>query len=339
MIERPESLSIRTDRALTVSTDTLSDVLGAIRLSGAVLFDVQGSAPWVAEAPPVTQVAALVMPDVEHAIEYHVMVDGDAWASLIGEPDGPVRLTAGSVILFPHGDAHVLASAPGMRAEPDTSFLERFRERGGPVTIRKGGGSEVRFICGLIGFDIKPFNPLLNALPRMIHIRDGYSARGGWLRHLISATADESKRERIGRRSTLSRLSELLFIEAIRSHLEFMPADARGWLAALEDHRIQTALLALHRYPERRWTLHQLAREAGVSRTLLTKLFTERLGVAPMTYLTNWRMSVAANMLTERETTISRVASQVGYGSEASFSKAFKRATGMTPGSWRSRNR
>lgn len=320
-----------------MSDDILSDVLQTVRLSGAIFFDVVASSPWVAEAPPAATVASRVMPHVQHLMEYHVVTSGSGWATLIDAPDEPVRLAAGSIIMFPRGERHTLSSAPGMRAEPNIAIFDQPAELSPPYYVQQfgGGPEETRMICGFIGCDVLPFNPVFQTLPRMIHVPDGYTRGGGWLGSLIAAIMKEKSKDRVGAQSILGRLSELLFIEVVRCYAESLPAGASGWLAALSDPRMARAIQLLHREPARPWTLDELTRRAGASRTVLVKRFTEQLGVAPMTYLTNWRMQLAARLLADGGG-ISRIATEVGYESEAAFSRAFKRCTGVSPGAWRS---
>ncbi len=325
-----------------MAADILSEVLKEVHLSGALFFDVEGCAPWVAEAPPSSELKALVMPHAQHMINYHVVANGVCWARLLDSADEPVRLTAGSVIVFPQGQPHVLSSEPGLRSPFDPAIFDAPQPEGlEPVMLsRNGDGPEtVRLICGFLGCDVLPFNPLLDALPGMLVITDGYSERGGWLASLIRAAAAEGKEHRDGGRNVLSRLSELIFIEAVRIYAERLPPDARGWLAALRIPHVARAISLLHDAPARAWTLSSLARGSGVSRTVLASTFREALGVPPMTYLTSWRMQVAAGLLSDTNSPVYTIAEAVGYESEASFSRAFRRATGKSPGIWRSERR
>lgn len=324
-----------------MNSDILSDVLKTVRLSGAIFFDVAASNPWVAEAPPAASIASKVMPGSQHVMEYHVVTSGSGWATLLDSDEDPVPLAPGSVIMFPQGDRHVLSSERRMRGEPDVAILDRLKDESPPFYLEKfgSGPEQTRLICGFIGCDTLPFNPLLHNLPRMVHIPDGYTRGDGWLKELIKSIMNESQKQRLGAQSVLSKLSELLFIEVVRCYMESLPDGATGWLAALADPRMGSAIRMLHEHPDRAWTLEELAKRAGMSRTLLVNRFTEHLGVAPMTYLINWRMQLAARMLTDRRMTLSRIASAVGYDSEAAFSRAFKRCTSLSPGLWRTRNR
>lgn len=321
-----------------MGTDILTDVLRAVRMSGAIFFDVHASTPWVAQAPPSRDIAALVMPGAQHVIEYHVLVSGSCWASLLESEDDPIQLASGSVLIFPHGDEHVLSSEPHMRATPRFDIF-------GPASADnplpfyfdpgEGGPQGAQIICGFLGCDARPFNPLVESLPRMLHVADGTQAEDGWLGALIAATLRESQARRIGGGGVLTKLSELIFIEAVRRYAESQPDGARSWLAGIGDPQIGRAIRALHGDPRRTWTLADLAREAGTSRTALADRFAEHVGMPPMTYLTAWRMQIAATLLASGPHALAQVADKVGYDSEAAFSRAFKRSTGMAPSEWR----
>lgn len=326
-----------------MSTDTLSDVLRAVRLSGAVFFDVQAGAPWVAEAPPARDVAPFIMPGAEHVIEYHLVLSGSCYAGLLGEPALP--LSAGDLIIFPQGDAHVLSSAPGMRAKPD---LDDFRRPAGgrlPIAIEQGGsGERAEVVCGFLGCDTRPFNPLLATLPRVLLVRHEQLARQpssplSSLPALIRLGVAESKGRRSGSECVLARLSELLFVEAIRLHVESLPSEQRGWLAGLRDEHVGRALGALHGQPARAWNIDELAREAGLSRSLMMERFVRFVGMPPMQYLAQWRMQLAAERLRNTREGLAEIAERVGYGSESAFSRAFKRLVGVAPATFRQAGR
>jgi len=321
-----------------VSTDTLSAVLRAVRLTGAVFFSIDASAPWVAETPPAKIVGPSILPGVEHVIEYHVVASGACWGGLIGEP--PVRLSAGDILVFPQGDAHVMSSEPGMRGEPDLDIHRPPVGRALPITINlPGGGSEhTQLICGFIGCDDGPFNPLLANLPRVLHV-PGAALLQGTLEHLVKLALSESLAGKPGSECVLARLSELMFIEVVRHHVAAMAPEKTGWLAGLRDQLVGRALGKLHDRPAHDWSLDELAREIGVSRSVLAERFAHFVGIPPMQYLAEWRMQLAAGMLAEGTANLSEIAARVGYGSEAALSRAFKRLVGVPPAAWRERRR
>jgi AraC-like DNA-binding protein len=205
------------------------------------------------------------------------------------------------------------------------------------VDVAKQTGELTHIVCGFLGCDVRPFNPLVATLPRVLHVRDRAGATRGWLNQFVHVAVAESRDRRPGGQSILSRLSELMFVEAVRRHLESLPAHETGWLAGIRDEAVGRALVALHRQPKLPWSLDDLAREAGVSRSVLADRFAVLVGRPPMQYLTHWRMQLAAGMLA-RGAKVTSVALDVGYESEAAFSRAFKKITGCTPGTWRGRD-
>ncbi len=317
-----------------MTADVLSDVLRAVHLTGVVFFDFELRAPWVAEAPPSRDIAARVVPGAQRVIEYHWIAKGTCWGHAVG--DEPFRLGEGDLIVFPQGDAHVLSSAPGMRASPDLAMFARpstplpmFYELGA------GGSDPSRVVCCFMGCDERPYNPLLAALPRVIHLpASGPESAIAWLGALLSAAARESRGQRPGSENVLARLSELLFVETIRRYLEALPPARDGWLAGLRDPVISRALGALHGAPAESWSVDRLAREVGLSRSLLAERFTAMVGQPPMQYLALWRMQLASLRLLEGQS-VAAVADAVGYRSEAAFSRAFKKLVGEAPGTWR----
>jgi AraC-like DNA-binding protein len=309
--------------------DVLSDVLDAVRLQGAVFFTVEASAPWVALSPAAREVARL-MPGADHIMEFHLLVEGECWASLVdGEPE---LARAGDLLIYPHGDAHAFRSAPGLALPPP--FVAPEEPRSLPIMLRFGNGpADARFICGYLGCDARPFNPLLDALPRMMRVpaKDGGDPVGEFMR----IAAVETERARWGSGALRARLAEMLFVAAIRRHLDGLPEGAVGWLGGLRDPHVGRALGLLHARPAHPWTLEALAREVGLSRTVLHERFGALVGKPPMQYLALWRMQVAASRLARGNEKIAAIALQVGYESEAAFNRAFKRLVGMPPAAWR----
>jgi AraC-like DNA-binding protein len=320
-----------------MGADALSDLLRAVRLTGAVFFNVEVSSPWVAEAPPAKILAPLIMPGAQHLIEYHVMTSGRCWGGVVGTD--AIELQAGDVVVFPHGDAHVLSSAPGMRAEPN---MDLYRDPGSnqlPFFVKDGGGGEAaHLVCGFLGCDAYPFNPLLDALPRMLCAREMSADSGSSLGHLARLALVEATDKRAGGEGVLACLSELMFIEVIRRYLESLPPEQTGWLAGLRDRFVGRALSLLHARPGHAWTLDELSREVGLSRSALAERFTHFVGRPPMQYLARWRIQIATGLLSNGER-IAGVAERVGYESQAAFSRAFKKAVGISPAAWRGQAR
>lgn len=314
--------------------DTLSDVLRAVRLSGAVFFAVDASSPWVADTPPSQAVAPFVMPGAEHVIEYHVITSGTCWAGLANEP--AIQLQAGDVIVFPQGDAHILSSAPGMRGTPDLEAFRALEQARLPLSLSiNGGGPErTQMICGFLACDARPFNPLLSTLPRVLHLRAAADT-STVLRRLVELAVTESATARAGSDCALSRLSELLFVEVVRRYVEELPAEQVGWFAALRDEHVGRALQRLHERPTHAWSLEELAKQAGLSRSTLAERFMHFVGVPPIQYLAQWRIQLAASLLRSSKAGLAEIADRVGYGSEAALSRAFKRQVGVAPAAYR----
>jgi AraC-like DNA-binding protein len=313
--------------------DTLSEVLRAVRLTGAVFFAVDASTPWVAETPSGKDVGPFIMPGVEHVIEYHVVTSGTCWGGIVGEE--PIKLEAGDIIVFPQGDSHVMSSGPGMRGMPDFESFRSLNQGTLPLSMSlRGGGSErTQLVCGFMGCDARPFNPLLDTLPRVMHLRaEGNDTA---LRMLVELALTESRQPRAGGDVVMSRLSELLFVEVVRRYVAQLPPEGVGWFAGLRDSNIGKALQRLHRAPARDWSLEDLAKECGVSRSVLAERFSELVGVPPMQYLAKWRIQLAASLLRGSKDSLAAIAERVGYGSEAALSRAFKREVGVAPAIYR----
>jgi AraC-like DNA-binding protein len=312
--------------------DTLSEVLRAVRLTGAIFFDVHASGSWVAETPAGKAVVASMFPGSEHMICYHVITQGSGWASVPGEE--PMQLAAGDIIVLPHGHTHVLSSAPGLRHSPDMSMYRLPADGRLPVTVSVGDatGEPAHFVCGFLGCDARPYNPLLTALPKVFRVSD---SAGGSLAAYVQFALAESKTSRIGAQGVLGRLSELMFIDVVRRYLESLPPERTDWLAGLRDPMVGRALAALHRDPAHAWTIESLARKVGLSRSALAERFTQFVGQPPMQYLTSWRMQLAAGQLRGGVDSVAVIAGRVGYDSEAAFSRAFKKAVGAPPSQWR----
>ena len=314
--------------------DPLSEVLRAVRLVGAVYFSIDGTAPWVAETVPGAQIAPHIGSGVEHVVNYHVVTSGSCWVGLIGER--PFPLGTGDVIAFPQGDAHVLSSEPGMRGQADVEFYRAANRHSVPIclSLHGGGATGATLVCGFLGCDARPFNPLLAALPRVIHLpaaREGAVAA----RRLIELALAESTTPRPGSHGVLSRLSEVLLVELVRFLTADLPPEQTGWFAGLKDGTVGLALGKIHESPATAWTLAGLAREVGTSRTVLAERFTHLVGMPPMHYLARWRMQLAANLLRTTRAGLGEIAERVGYGSEAALSRAFKRSLGVAPAAYR----
>jgi AraC-like DNA-binding protein len=313
--------------------DPLSDVLRVVRLDGAYFYSVEATEPWSVEAPAARQLSPRILPSSEHLISYHIITEGHCFGGLVGEDH--VELTRGDVIVFPHGDSYIMSSARGFRLDPDVygTAPARYPDT---VILGHGGPRAASFVCGFLGCDLRPFNPLLASLPRRMHMRGMSSA---WLGTFTRQVTEESRLSRAGADCVLTRLAELMFIEVVRRYLDELPPGQTGWLAGLRDEVVGRALALLHAQPGHPWTLADLARQVASSRSKLAERFTLLIGQPPMQYLTHWRMQVAANRLLQGGSKVAAIGGEVGYDSEAAFSRAFKKATGSAPGAWREARR
>ena len=331
----------------TTQPDPLSDVLRTVRLTGSLFFLWHVSWPYVTPVPSGKVFAPIVLPRAQQIISYHIVTHGSCWGALIGE--APVRLQAGDILLIPRGDAYVMSSSAQMCAAariemgPSLQFFRQMAAGELPFVVEEGGGgtTSTRVICGFLGSDVRPFNPLLAALPRLVHVRAPSDPARDRLQSLIDYTLAEARQPRPGGQCVLVRLSELMFVEVVRRWLAQGEASAgvgpapSDWLAGLRDPMVGRALMELHRRPADAWTLETLAAEVGVSRSRLAESFTRFVGQPPMQYLTQWRLQLAARMLADGPKKVAAVARDVGYQSEASFSRAFKRFVGTSPAQWR----
>jgi len=313
--------------------DVLSDVLRAIRLSGAVFFSVDAVAPWAFEGPAQPAVEAFLRSGVDHVVPFHAIASGSAWAGLIGED--PVLLRAGDVIVLPQNGEHILCSEPGRTGAPVEVRLDPASRTPLPLPVRLGAGPGIgaQVICGFLGCEVGPFNPLLSALPRRMLVARG-AAQGGSLARLIELTREQLTASGPGREVVLARLAELMFVEALRRFIETYPSEM-GWLAGMSDDLVGRSLAVLHSRPGHPWTLEGLAREAASSRSVLAERFAALVGMPPMQYLASWRMQLAAEQLSKSKASIGQIADRLGYGSEAALSRAFKRIVGVSPAHWR----
>lgn len=333
----------RLQRQAMTALDPLSDVLRSVRLRGSVFFHVSCRAPWSALAAASADVAPTLMPGAEHVIEYHLVAKGEAWISVDGLV--PQCLRAGDIVMLPHGDAHMLSSAPGApKPRSDDGWLSGIRDRPMPVPVTYRGevaepGALPRdeatavIVCGFIACDLKPFNPLIDALPRLLHLpAEGV---GAWVAPMLEHAVLESGSSRAGGGALLQRVSEMVFVDGARRYLESLPEEGKGWLGALRDRQVGRAIGMMHAEPAEPWTLEELGRRVGLSRSSLHERFSALAGIPPMQYLANWRMQCGARLLREGHATVAAIAQEVGYESEAAFARAFKRSTGQPPAAWR----
>ena len=313
--------------------DALSDVLRAVRLTGAVFLDAQFSAPWSLLSDAKPDLAASSRLEAGHLIHYHLVTQGTCFTQI--EQSEPIELHAGDLIVFPHGDTHILSSKVGLDPVPSSS-LPSAMEPGAPTTLTYGGGGDqTRMVCGFMSCDPELSKPLLAVLPRMLHIGSRDAVVSTWIEISLRYLLDDSFSARPGSTTIVAKLAELLFVEAIRGYLDTLPVNERGWVAGLRDPFVGRALALMHAAPTKPWTVRDLGRRVGISRSGLAQRFADVLGQPPMHYLTKWRLHLAAQLLRSTNRSIAAIIDEVGYESEPAFNRAFKRSFGVPPAAFR----
>ena len=310
--------------------DALSDVLRVVRLTGGVFLDARFTAPWsVAGRVEPEEIRAFV--DRPHGvIGFHYVVSGRMIASVPGQE--PIEVKAGEIILTPRNDTHILASAPNLATVSAGAIV---LEGAGIGSLDYGGGGEeTHMVCGYLGSDTET-NPVVSALPSLLKLNVGATPGGAWIAQSFAFAAMQLSEGAVGASTVISKLSELMFVEAVRRHVQSLPPEETGWLAGLRDNAVGKALALMHTEPHRDWSTEALASTVNLSRSAFAERFTAMIGQPPMKYLTNWRMQVAAHKLRENRTAISQIAFDVGYESEAAFTRAFRREMGTPPAAWR----
>jgi AraC-like DNA-binding protein len=312
--------------------DVLSEVLRIVRLEGALFFNAELSAPWCLGEPRSTDIAPHLSPGAGHLILYHFLTEGRAYAKLLG--GRREELTAGDIVVFPHGDAHVLGNGSQQPVDALKTFAKNLTE--GLKLARFGGGGEVtRFVCGFMVCEPRLSEVFLAGLPKMLKVHVAGEPSGEWLKNSIRFSVGEENGSTAGSGLVLARLSEVLFVETLRRYISALPPDQTGWLAGARDPIIGQALALMHKEPAHPWTLANLARRVGLSRTRLAERFRQFLGESPMAYLAQWRLKLGAEILQSTDDSVADVATAVGYGSAAAFNRAFTREFECAPAQFR----
>jgi len=315
--------------------DALSDVLKSVRLEGAVYLNAEFTAPWCIRAKFGLASVRARLAGAEHVVFFHFLTEGSCKVRLV---DGAQTLdvVAGDLVLFAREDKHLMGSDLQIAPVEAASLISADSVGADLIQMRHGGGGEAtRFVCGYLACNRSVCRPLLDALPRVLHIPIGDGPAAALLRELLRVGVRESSAARPGTESMLAKLSELMFVEAMRRYAENLPPEGKGWLAGVRDAHIGRALALLHGEPGRAWTVDELAREVALSRSALAERFAALVGEPPMQYLTRWRLALAAQTLRSSGDAVARVAERSGYESEAAFNRAFKREFGMPPAAWR----
>lgn len=316
------------------SADGLSELLRVIRLTGTAFIDADLTAPWAVETPPPAAIAARLAPGAERIIPYHLVTEGACFVTLAKQE--PLRVQAGQVVMFPHGDVHVLSSTPRLKPLQITSeAVARLTRPDKIATIQYGGdGARTRLICGFFACDEVLSEQLLARLPMLMHCEVATDGPAGLLSRSLRRSGDASH---MGAAAVLNKLSELLFVDAIRAYVQSRPSQ-QGGFEGLKDHYVNRALALIYGRPYDPWTVEVLAEQVGISRTAMTDHFVKCTGLAPMQYLSQWRLRLAADALRHTDRAIKMIAGDAGFGSTAAFTRAFKREFGDSPAIWRRGN-
>jgi AraC-like DNA-binding protein len=314
--------------------DALSETLRVVRLVGAIFINARFTAPWCYQSPRADAAAPLLEPTAERVVIFHLITEGECFVELDGTP--PMRLAAGDVVIFPQGDAHRMASAPGLPPAKGASLDVVLARRPRQLEFG-GGGPTTRLVCGYLACDARLARMLLGGLPPVVRVNVRGSNGGIWLETSVRYALAEARSPRPGGAGVLAKLAEVLFIEVLRLYMNEQDEGRTGWLAGVHDLIVGAALNSLHKDPARAWTLEELARTAGTSRSVLAERFQRLVGSSPMQYLTQWRMSLASQLLCRGNAPLTRIAEEVGYRTDTAFSRAFRREFGAPPATWRRR--
>lgn len=333
MIARPDQLTVRPNLKVATMIDPLSEVLRSVRLTGGIFLDARFTAPWCVHTKLVAEDCGAFAVKPPLLVAYHFVIEGKFLLSVEGE--SPVEVRAGEVVLLPRNDVHTLASASGLVPASARHLIQPSADGGLAKVSYGGGGEATHLVCGFLGSE-EHYNPLIATLPRVLKldVREGVSR--DWVEASVRYAASELTAGRFASSSLLSRLSELLFVEAMRQYSVTFTDQDPGWLKGVADPQIGRALAAIHHNFSSPWSADSLAREVSMSRSAFVDRFTTLTGMPPIRYLTIWRLQTARRSLRETRKPIEQLAQEVGYGSGEAFSRAFKREFGLSPAQWRS---
>jgi len=318
--------------------DVLSEILRAVKLEGALFYNAEFSAPWAAHSIDARTVTSYLSPNSQHVIIFHLMTEGRGYAHVTGD-DRPIPLNAGDILIVPHGDAHILGNGPSVTPVGRAQVLEQVLSEGLKVSRMGGGGETTKFVCGYMACEPQLSQVFLGGLPSILKVSIRDDAAGQWLENSIRYSVDNVDPSRPGDGAVLAKLSEVLFVETLRRYIALLPGEQTGWLAGVRNPEVGKALALLHRKPAHPWTIAALAKEVGISRSVLTERFRRYLSETPIAYLTRWRLQLGAQLLTSTSSSVAQIAAEVGYESEASFNRAFKREFSLPPARFRSKSR
>jgi AraC-like DNA-binding protein len=282
--------------------DVLSTVLKTVKLEGAMFYNAEFSAPWSFRSPPSCLVAPYLSPAPRHVIIYHLLTHGQAYANV---EDGPrLPLYAGDIVVFPHGDPHFMGNGRETKPKDFAGMLKEIMSRGLKLATMGGGGEITRFICGYLLCDPLLSKAFLGGLPPIFKVNIGNDNAGQWLESSIRYSVEQAVTSQTGSEIVVAKLSEALFVETLRRYADLLPREQTGWLAGARDPEVGSALALVHGQPSDPWTIAELAKRVGVSRSVLAERFRHFLGVPPMAYLTRWRLQLGAQLLTSTSNSV-----------------------------------
>ena len=307
------------DPLLPAPADPLGETLHMLRLTGTLYCRGEFTAPF-----------AIEIPELDSVMTFLVVTSGRCWLAV--EDAEPRALEQGQLALIPHGVPHIISSDPQVPAQPLFDLpIEKISDR--YECMRHGGGGALtRTMYGVVRFDDVAAQHLLRLLPQTIYIDGWNDDAGGWLQSILRFIANEAAALKPGGETVITRLADVVVIQAIRSWLETSAEADQGWLAALRDRQIGRALALIHKAPERDWSVAALSSAAAMSRSAFSARFTDLVGVSPGRYLTEWRMQIARARLLDSADPVATIAGELGYESEAAFCRAFKRTFEASPG-------
>ena len=317
--------------------DAFSEILGGVAMKGALFFSAEFSAPWGFASPPSRSLVPVLAPGAQHLVIYHFLIEG---SGLVRMGDGSkLRLEAGDVIVLPHGDAHGMSSAEDVTEKETPAIVAKLQARDLRTMQAGGGGDVTRFVCGFMACDPLLSRPILDGLPPAFKVNLRTDRSGQWLENSILHLVEEAGSGHAGSDAMLAKLSEALFVDTLRRYIAGLPEQEIGWLAGARDPVVGKSLMLLHARAQHPWTIAELAKEVGVSRSALVERFTRYLSEPPIAYLLRWRLHLAARALAQTSRGVAQIAADVGYESEAAFNRAFKREFGLPPARYRREQR
>lgn len=338
MIRHPASFDDTPLPQWVTCMDVLSEVLKAVKLDGALFYNGEFSAPWCAHEPDSRTMASYLSTTSKHVIIFHLLTEGRGYARVTGD-NRLVPLTAGDIVVFPHGDAHIMGNGSPVAPMDNAGELKRVLSERLTVSRGGGGGALTKIICGYMTCEPQLSRIFLGGLPPILKVNIRTDTSSQWLEQSIRYSVDNADASKPGGEAVLAKLAEVLFIETLRRYMALLPPEHNGWLAGVRDPGVGKVLALLHHKPAHPWTIAALANEVGISRSVLAERFRRYLSETPIAYLTRWRLQLGAQLLTSTSNGVAQVAAEVGYESEPSFNRAFKREFGLPPARFRSQSK